>query len=201
MPKRTLVKRERIMIVGAFALLGLILFVPRGQEFARDYERTRSQVDDAIDRLNEIRRMRKLVLTERGDRRIIMDRVEARDPNFDLYSFTNASLIQLSMHDRARLQSQGSRFSGGALDVVQLNLSNVNMQQIIDLLHKLHSSGNLIAMLLEIAQRLAYRNGTLAWCQCRPCMAGLLGGACTLGNGGKNLALSRKDRFTGEWVV
>lgn len=146
MARRTLAKRERIVIVGAFALLGLILLLPPGREFARDYERTRSQADDAINRLNEIRRMRKLVLTERSDRRIIMDRVEARDPNFDLYSFTNATLVQLSMHNLARLQSKGSRFSGGALDVVQLNLSNVSMKQIINLLHKLHSSGNLIAM-------------------------------------------------------
>ena len=146
MPRRTLAKRERIVLVGAVTLLGLILLLPPGREFARDYERTRSQADDATNRLNEIRRMRKLVLSERSARRIIMDRVEARDPNFDLYSFTNASLIQLSMNDRARLQSQGSRFAGGALDVVQLNLSNVSMEQIIDLLYKLHSSGNLIAM-------------------------------------------------------
>ncbi len=146
MPKRTLVKRERIMIVGAFAVLASIILLPFGQGFARDYERTQRQAEDAVDRLIQIRQMRELVLTERSDRRIIMDRVEARDPSFDLYSFTNASLMQLSMHDNARLQSQDSRFAGAALDVVQLNLANVNMQQIIDLLHKLHSSGNLIAM-------------------------------------------------------
>ena len=146
MARPTLAKRERIMIVGAVALLGLIFIVFGGREFASDYERTQHQVVEAMNRLDQIRQMRTLILTERSDRRIIMDRVEARDPNFDLYSFTNASLIQLSMNDRARLQSQGSRFAGGALDVVQLNLSNVSMEQIIDLLYKLHSSGNLIAM-------------------------------------------------------
>ncbi len=146
MARPTLAKRERIMIVGAVALLGLIFIVFGGRELARDYERTQHQVVEAMNRLNQIRQMRTIILTERSDRRIIMDRVEARDPNFDLYSFTNASLIQLSMDDRARLQSKGSRFAGGALDVVQLNLSNVSMEQIIDLLHKLHSSGNLIAM-------------------------------------------------------
>lgn len=146
MARPTLAKRERIMIVGAVALFGLIFIVFGGREFASDYERTQHQVVEAMNRLDQIRQMRTLILTERSDRRIIMDRVEARDPNFDLYSFTNASLIQLSMDDRARLQSQGSRFAGGALDVVQLNLSNVSMEQIIDLLYKLHSSGNLIAM-------------------------------------------------------
>lgn len=146
MARPTLAKRERIMIVGAVALFGLIFIVSGGREFASDYERTQHQVVEAMNRLDQIRQMRTLILTERSDRRIIMDRVEARDPNFDLYSFTNASLIQLSMNDRARLQSQGSRFAGGALDVVQLNLSNVSMEQIIDLLYKLHSSGNLIAM-------------------------------------------------------
>ena len=146
MARPTLAKRERIMIVGAVALLGLIFIVFGGREFARDYEQTQHQVVEAMNRLNQIRQMRTIILTERSDRRIIMDRVEARDPNFDLYSFTNASLIQLSMDDRARLQSKGSRFAGGALDVVQLNLSNVSMEQIIDLLYKLHSSGNLIAM-------------------------------------------------------
>lgn len=146
MARPTLAKRERIMIVGAVALFGLIFIVSGGREFARDYERTQHQVVEAMNRLDQIRQMRTLILTERSDRRIIMDRVDARDPNFDLYSFTNASLVQLSMDDRARLQSQGSRFAGGALDVVQLNLSSVSMEQIIDLLYKLHSSGNLIAM-------------------------------------------------------
>ncbi len=145
MPKRILVKRERIMIVCAFAVLASIILLPLGRGFSQDYGRTHSQAEDAVARLIQIRQMREQVLTERSDRRIIMDRVDARDPNFDLYSFTNASLMQLSMHDSARLQSQ-ARYAGGALDVVRLNLSNVNMQQIIDLLHKLHSSDNLIAM-------------------------------------------------------
>ncbi len=146
MPKRTLVKRERIMVVCAFVVLALILLVFFGQGFARDYEETQRQAEDAADRLIRIREMRELVLTERSDRDIIMDRVEARDPSFDLYSFTNASLMQLDMHGNARLQSQDRRFAGSALDVVQLNLTNVKMKQVIDLLHKLHSSGNLIAM-------------------------------------------------------
>lgn len=146
MPKRTLVKRERIMVVCAFAVIASIILLHFGRGFARDYERIQRQANDAVDRLNQIRQMRELVLTERSDRRIIMDRVEARDPNFDLYSFTNASLMQLSMQNNASLQSKGSRWSGGALDVVQLNLANVNMRQIINLLHKLHSSGNLIVM-------------------------------------------------------
>lgn len=145
MPRRALVKRERIMIVCAFAVLASIIFLPLGRGFARDYERTRRQAEEGVDRLNQIREMRELVLRERSDRRIIMDRVEARNPNFDLYSFTNASLTQLSMRGNARLQSL-PRFAGGALDGVQLNLHNVTMRQIIDLLHKLHSSGNLIAM-------------------------------------------------------
>ena len=75
MARRTLVKRERIMIVGAVALFGLIFIVSGGRDFARDYERTQGQVNDATKRLNQIRQMRAIVLTERSDRRIIMDRV------------------------------------------------------------------------------------------------------------------------------
>ncbi len=145
MARRTLVKRERIMIVCAFAVFALILLLFFVQGFKGDYERTRTQAEDAVDRLIQIRQMRELVLGERSDRRIIMDRVEARDPNFDLYSFTNAALMQLSMHGNARLQSE-VRFAGSALDGVRLNLTNVKMKQIIDLLHKLYSSGNLIAL-------------------------------------------------------
>lgn len=146
MPRRTLVKRERIMIVCAFAVLVLIVLLNFGQEFAGDYGRTQEQAKAAVDRLNQIRDMRESILIERSDRRIIMDRIEARGPNFDLYSFTNSSLVQLSMHGNASLQDQGTRFATSEIDSVQLKLTNVNMRQIIDLLHKLHSSGNLIAM-------------------------------------------------------
>lgn len=147
MAKRTVSKRERIIIVIAIATsLGLFVFIPMGQSFAREYKTTLRQATGAVDTLNEIRLMRQMVIDERSGRRIIMDRVQAREPNFDLYSFISATLRRLSMHNNARIQSQGNRFSGGDLDFVQLNLTNVSMRQIIDLLHRFDSSGNLIVL-------------------------------------------------------
>lgn len=151
MAKRKLQSRERFLIIGALAIAALILAVPRGQALARDYEQARLQAREASHRLQEMRELRALILEDRSNQRIIMDRVEARIPNFDLYSYTNASLAKYHIHDIARLQSQASRFAGGPLDSVQLNLTGVSMKQLIDFLHEIHSSGNLIAM-----QRLGY---------------------------------------------
>lgn len=156
MAKRKLQSRERFLIIGALAIATLILAVPRGQALARDYEQARSQGREASHRLREMRELRALILEDRSNQRIIMDRVEARQPNFDLYSYTNASLAKFHIYDIARLQSQGSRFAGGPLDSVQLNLTGVGMKQLIDFLHEIHSSGNLIAM-----QRLVYLRPSL----------------------------------------
>ena len=152
MAKRNLNERERILAVvaGTIFLLIVVLFFVR--PFAREYARTQAQVNDTIGRLIAIRDMRELVLEERSAQRIITDRIEARAANFDLYTFTNSKLKQLRLPDGASsLQSHGSRFAGGALDVVQINLTDVNMKQLIDFLYQLHSSGNLIAL-----QRLGY---------------------------------------------
>lgn len=147
MAKRAISKRERIIIVIAIATcLGLFFFIPMGKRFAREYKTTLRQASGAVDTLNEIRQMRQMIVDERSGRRIIMDRVQAREPSFDLYSFVSTTLRELSMHNNARIQSQGNRFSGGDLDLVQLNLTNVSMRKIIDLLHKFDSSGNLIVL-------------------------------------------------------
>ena len=156
MAKRTLEKRERILLVAAASVALLIVILLFVRPFARDYARTQQQVEDAIGRLESARMMRELVLEERSAQRIITDRVESRAANFDLYTFANNKLKKLRLPtDASSLQSRGSRFAGGALDVVQINLTNINMKQLVDFLYDIHSSGNLIAL-----QRLGYLRPT-----------------------------------------
>lgn len=165
MAKRTVSKRERIIIVIAIAtFLALFIFIPKGRSFARDYKTTLRLASEAVDTLNDIREMRHNVLDERSGRRIIFDRVGARQPNFDLYNYVSTTLRQLDMHNNARIQDRGNRFSGGELDMVTLNLSNVSMRQIIDLLHKVDTSGNLI-VLQRLGHLRAMQNGKGLECE------------------------------------
>jgi len=151
MAKRKLQTREQLLIVLAIAVAVLILAIPRGRALAHNYKQAQTQATQAAHSLNQTRELRALILEERSNQRIIIDRIEARQPNFDLYSYTNATLDKFDLLQIARLQSKGSRFAGGALDVVQLNLTGVSMKQFIDFLHDMHASGNLIAL-----QRLGY---------------------------------------------
>ncbi len=165
MAKRTISKRERLIIVVAVAtFLGLFIFIPMGRGFAQDYKTTLRLASEAANTLNDIREMRHNILDERSGRRIIIDRVQARQANFDLYSYVSTTLRGLKMHNNARIQSQGNRFSGGELDVVTLNLSNVSMRQIIDLLHKVDTSGNLI-VLQRLGHFRAMKNGKGLECE------------------------------------
>lgn len=147
MAKRSLEQRERKLIVAAATVFMLIVILFFARPFAREYERTQLQVRAAVQHLDAIRDMRELVLEERSAQHIITDRIEARAANFDLYTFTNNKVKQLRLPpNSSSLQSHESRFAGGALDVVQINLTNVSMKQLVDFLFQMHSSGNLIAL-------------------------------------------------------
>lgn len=149
MEKRSLTPRERILIVCALLIL-VGITVPLARGLAEKYRDARQELQRATDRLDQARLIRETVIEERHDQQIIQELIASRSPGFDLYSYTNETMLTQNIQHLGTLQSQGS-MSGGSLDAVRLTLRGVNMKQLLNLLHTLYASDNLIAM-----QRLRY---------------------------------------------
>lgn len=142
MAKRTLRRREWILIVGGAAVLAAAALTPVCREALRKYERSGNQLQLAQDRLQGALGLQAAIEEERSGQNAIMGRINARDARFDLFSFTNKCLRDLRLEARANLE----RRQLGGLDGVQITMNGVSMQQLIDLLYALYDSKNLIVL-------------------------------------------------------
>lgn len=146
MARRELKRREVMLIGVGVAILLVAGLIPMARNFSRKYDRAQDQLEQARVRLTQTRELRGAIEEERRGHNAVTERIRARDARFDLYSFTNKCLRDLDLHNRAALQSRGSMFSGGSLDGVQITLRGVSMEELVNLLHTLYDSANLIAL-------------------------------------------------------
>lgn len=146
MARRKLKRRELILIAVGVVVLSVAGLWPAATNVSRKHDRARDQLEQARVRLSQVRELRSAIEEERRGHNAVTERIKARDKRFDLYSFTNKCLRDLELHNRAALQSRGSMFSGGGLDGVQLTLRGVSMEEIVNVLHVMYDSSNLITL-------------------------------------------------------
>jgi hypothetical protein len=125
--------------------MALLVIYAVGQGPWRKYQQSATSLAAAQRRLGEVRNWHKAVLEARRDRETLGKFIAQRGQNFDLYTFMSSLLGELELQTRAELRSDrvaaSEDFSG-----VQIALSGVNMKEIVDLLHRICSSNNLIVL-------------------------------------------------------
>ena len=150
MAKLSLKRRERaVVLIGLVSLL-FIGLTPVARNFNSDYERSASLLGQAEKRLKFAKDLRRAIEGDRSGQNAITERLLARKPRFDLWSFTTNCLRTLSLESRAELQSK-RMFATGNIAGIQLTLRGVSMQELVSLFHSVYSSQNLI-----VVQRLDY---------------------------------------------
>lgn len=161
MAKPNLQKREWVAILIGVVVLTAIGVTPLIQKAAKAYDRSSRQVVQARARLDEVRQLRVAIEDERSGQRQIEERLAARAPGFNLWNFTNQCLRKTEIETMANVVRK--RISG-KIDGVQMTLKGVRMSELIDLLHLVYDSNNLI-----VVQKLDHlrpsRSGTGLDCQ------------------------------------
>lgn len=136
-------RREWLVIIFGVMALGLIGAVPITQDLLKTYSRSSSQLKQAEVRLGKTRQIRKEVEAKRSGQKAILDRIRKRPARFNLWSFTDGCLRKLKLEKRASLERKRTL---GSLDRVQMTLKGVNMEEVVDLLHAVSASDNLIVV-------------------------------------------------------
>ncbi|HEO69698.1 MAG TPA: hypothetical protein ENN80_00425 [Candidatus Hydrogenedentes bacterium] len=153
MAKRDLDKQSRVAVVFAAAAMALVafmgVFVYAGPykdylNSAQTLERLKTQETEALlVRVDE--EQNQLELEE------IAQRIEAREPRFDLKGFMSRVLRDAELAERSELQNlkPSERLMGEYADnlsIVQLKLHGVSLSELVDLLHDIYASKNLVVM-------------------------------------------------------
>ncbi|MFP6584868.1 MAG: hypothetical protein VCD00_20205 [Candidatus Hydrogenedentota bacterium] len=151
MPTMNLAPREKRLVSVMFVVMIAIAVIPVYRNITSRHATSVEQLAQADSRLESARVLQDAIINAREGQRVIQEKLRARPRNFDLYNFAQQSVRRVNLNGRADLQSKDLASKEGAFGGVQITLRNVSMKEIIDLMHGLYASNNLILM-----QRLTY---------------------------------------------
>ncbi|NIA15842.1 MAG: hypothetical protein GWP08_17400 [Nitrospiraceae bacterium] len=162
-PKRS--QHGLLACVLAIALVVfMLLFIPTGP--LKKYRRSSATLGD----LREQLKLTQLTIEAEQERLRsqdqLVDRLNQRSPSFDLWSFLNRCLTETSLNQGhgAELEkvTPRGRSANDTQDVtlVELKLTNLTLNQLVNFLYKVHGSNNLVVMRrLEYLRPAADRRG------------------------------------------
>lgn len=152
MAKFTMQKREKIVVVVGAAVVAIIisqwLFSDQGPLSA--YRKSVRQVEAARRRLQEAQLIRDEALARRQSSQAL-EAVSRQRGNFRLYSHVDQALQAQNLKGgeggtRATLETQNTAVRSGSFEAVKLRLEGVSMDELIELLVRIYSGGNLVVL-------------------------------------------------------
>jgi hypothetical protein len=152
MPKVTMQKREKMVVVVGAAVVAIIigqwLFSDRGPLSA--YRQSVRQVEAARRRLLEAQLIRDEAL-DRQQSSQALDAVLNERGAFRLYSHIDQALQAQNLKggaegSRATLETQNTAVRSASFEAVKLQLEGVSMDELIELLVRIYSGNNLVVL-------------------------------------------------------
>jgi len=142
-------KRDKgtLFFAGLFCLLAVFMAVYVPSSWGNRHAAAKSQFAQTQQELQ----LAQLDLMAEQDRVQSQDKLlailNARDPRFDLFSFVNGVLKESKLTDRAKLAiPQQVRGSSPNHPMVDLDLTGVSLEELVEFLYQVRSSNNLIAV-------------------------------------------------------
>lgn len=137
-------REKRLVGIMVLVMIALISWFSH-QKVSTALKASEEQLELARENLSAATLFGETIISEREGQKVIQAKLIARG-SFDLYNFSNQCIASGKLQDRASLQSVGLPSKDKAFEGVQITLKNINMQELVDLLHKMYSSNNLIMM-------------------------------------------------------
>ncbi len=137
-------KRERVVIAIGVVTLTLLAVSKPISGTLDTYSKSAGQLLQAQDRLLTAQLYRAEVEMDRRGGEAIVSKIGAREPQFSLYTFVTRSVSAAKLQDRHQLVTASA--AGSRFERVQLTLTGVSMKELVNLLHKIYSSDNLIVL-------------------------------------------------------
>jgi len=135
------------IIAGALVVF-MCVFIPSGP--MKKYNEAKAEVTDLQSQLQLAVQNKKAEETRLRSQEELMGRLRERKADFDLWSFLNAVLTETSLKERAILENYKPRSDKrDALEfvtMVQMTIGAVSLEELVDVLHKIYASNNLILL-------------------------------------------------------
>jgi hypothetical protein len=132
--------------VAVIALIFLGMYVFAGPR--KEYMKSRADLLAAVDNLGAMQNTKQSVEDDARRMSTLLDALKKREAGFSLFGFVDKTIGDLDMRAFANTTNalRGRDSKDSKLDMVQLSLRGVGLKQIVDVLHALYSSHNLIVV-------------------------------------------------------
>ncbi|MBI5093199.1 MAG: type II secretion system protein M [Candidatus Hydrogenedentes bacterium] len=145
MAKLNLQPRDRrVLAIGAIVLLVWGVYLG-AQGPIKKYQLSKKNVTEARDRIKKLRTFEADIESDRSGQTAFKTVAAARPRGFDLFVYLK-NLSDTDLKGRADLKVQSNATLGGAYSQVQLTMNGVAIDEVVNFLHKVYASKNLIAV-------------------------------------------------------
>lgn len=133
-------------VVALFLVIFLLLYIPIGP--GAKYEASSERLADLQLELQDARLTKMEAEEELDSQTRLIALMETRPPNFSLYAYVENVLDEMSLRDagRASLENYRSSQASPKQPMVQMSLEGISLEELVELLHTLYSSQNLVAV-------------------------------------------------------
>ena len=133
--------------VAVIALIFLGMYIYAGPR--KTYAKSRADLTGAVEQLATLQSLKQAEEARLQRQQKLMDILKSRPQGFSLFSFVDKTINDLELRQFATASNaprRGDARDNGKLDVVSLKLQGVGLKQIMDVLHALYASNNLIVV-------------------------------------------------------
>lgn len=135
-------------IIAGALILFMCLFIPTGP--MKKYNRAKADVVALKEQLTLAYQSKMAQEARLREQETLMERLRERQPSFDLWSFLNSTLAEADLKERATLENYKPRADNknvtDYINMVQMSISGVTLNDLIDLFHKIYAGNNLITI-------------------------------------------------------
>ena len=138
---------DMLAILSVVTMAILILFFPY-----KHYKDSCLTLEDTRSRLAELTMAKNEEMQRLKNQEELTARLKARKPDFTLFSYLNTVLTDNGLKDRADLKevhpnpNDKKNTLGQDVTSVQLTIKGVSLKELVDLLHTIYASENLVVM-------------------------------------------------------
>lgn len=144
-------QRERLGVIlaaGALLLVAfLLVYIPMGPR--RNYIASRDAVLSAQRELATAKLMKLDAEARRQSQEILVSKLKARAPGFDLLTFVDGVITETGLRNNNRnpeIENFRLRSADDRQPMVTVRLNNVSLRELVDFLHRIYASDNVVAL-------------------------------------------------------
>jgi len=138
--------RERRMLIGGGIAFAVILLYLVGESPSQAFRESEQKLEQARERLKQAQTIHDSVVRTREEQALLRKKLASK-PGFDLLNFVNGVVQDGGLSKRATIDNSGRAVAGSSdLASVRVGLKGVSLIELVDFLHHIYSSGNLVVL-------------------------------------------------------